>query len=331
MNVLIIGFGKVGKIRFDIINKKNFVRNIYVYDPFYKKNKTKINILSNLNHIKNLKIDAAFVCVPNFLAAKYTAFLIKKNINVFCEKPPSNNINSLKKIKKIFKYKKNLNLMYGFNHRHHESIKKILSFIKSKKFGNILWIRSRYGKPIDNNYIQGWRGNLKKSGGGILIDQGIHLLDLIILFLGKVKNIKSLLSNSFVKRKIEDNAFVILENFFKQTASIHSTLTQWRHLFSIEIFFEKGYVVLNGLRTPSGNYGDEVLAYCKNTIKPPGIKWSKTIYKRYKTDRSFLDETEFFLKKIQDKKKISVCSIDDAIYLMDIINIIYKQNKNIFI
>ena len=228
MNILIIGFGKIGKIRYQILKKNRLVKKIYIYDPAHKKLKDLL-FISNLNKIDKLMITASFICSPTYLSTKYCSLLIKKNIHVFCEKPPSTNIKDLLALKKIKDKNKKINLMYGFNHRHHESIKKILKIIASKKYGKILWIRGRYGKPIDDNYLQGWRGDLEKSGGGILIDQGIHLLDLMILFLGKFKIIKSLLSNNFIKKNIEDNAFIILKNKNNQTASLHSTLTQWRH------------------------------------------------------------------------------------------------------
>ena len=92
--------------------------------------------------------------------------------------------------------------------------------------------------------------------------------------MGKISEIKSILSNNYIK-KIEDNAFVIFKNTKNQTASLHSTLTQWRHLFSLEIFLQKGYIVLNGLKTPSNSYGDEILSYCKNIKRPPKIKCQK--------------------------------------------------------
>lgn len=326
MNILIVGFGKVGKIRYQIIKNKKFVKKIYIFDPFTKDKTKNIFFLNNLKNLDELDIRAAFICVPTYLAIKYSKLMIKHNINIFCEKPPATDVEHLKKLKKLLSNKK-INLMYGFNHRHHNSIQKILSIIKSKKFGNILWIRSRYGKPIDNNYISGWRGKKLKSGGGILLDQGIHLLDLIVLFLGKIKTIKSILNNNFIKKDIEDNAFIILENNKKQTASLHSTLTQWRHLFAIEIFFERGFAVLNGLKTSSGKYGQEILSYCRNAKKPPEIKWLKINRQKFKTDNSFSIETNYFLDKIKKKQKIKICNLNEAIYLMKLMKQIYTENR----
>ena len=110
-------------------------------------------------------------------------------------------------------------------------LKKFLDIIKKNKYGKVLWIRSRYGKPIDNNYLKGWRGNKKKSGGGILFDQGIHVLDLIILLLGKIVKVKSILNNNFIKKilRIMHSLFLKIKN--KQLQFI-------QHLHSGDIYLQ---------------------------------------------------------------------------------------------
>jgi hypothetical protein len=123
-------------------------------------------------------------------------------------------------------------------------------------------------------------------------------------FIGKFNVIKSILSNNFIKKNIEDNAFIIFKNSKNQTASLHSTLTLWRHLFSIEIFFTKGYLILNGLKTPSRKYGRSIIKYSKNLKKPPLILWGKKIIKKFNNDKSFITETENFIENIKKKKQI---------------------------
>ena len=111
---------------------------------------------------------------------------MKKNIHVFCEKPPAKNYEELKSLKKILVKNKNLKLKYGFNHRYHGSVKKAENLIDSKIYGKIINFRAIYGKSKIVTFGKNeWRANRKFSGGGILIDQGIHLLDLITKFGGK--------------------------------------------------------------------------------------------------------------------------------------------------
>ena len=121
----------------------------------------------------------------------------------------------------------------------HPTMKEI---IEEKYLGKILWMRGRYGKEVDENYLKDWRVNPLESGGGIMLDQGIHMLDLFLYLGGEFDEVKSFVSNLYWKISgIEDNVFAIFKN--NKTglcASLHSTMTQWRYLFSLELFLEKG-------------------------------------------------------------------------------------------
>lgn len=325
LKVAIIGFGKIGKLRYNILKKNKFVEILSIYDP--KKNSNKKNIFVNKPELifNNNEIDAVFVSTPNYLNYYYTNKLICKKKFVFCEKPPTIKISELNNIiKNEKKYKKQV--MYGFNHRHHESIKMMLDLIRKKKFGKILWMRGRYGKSVDKNFFNNWRSNIKNSGGGILMDQGIHMLDLLNIFSNGFDVAKSIVSNSFWNLDIEDNVFAIFQNKKnKISASLHSTITQWRHLFSLEIFMTNGYMVLNGLKTSSNSYGKEELTVAKNRTRLPraiSIKEKKFIFK---IDNSFKNETNIFINNIIKKKKFQQCNSNEALELMRLIKKIYKD------
>lgn len=325
LKVAIIGFGKIGKLRYNILKKNKFVEILSIYDP--KKNSNKKNIFVNKPELifNNNEIDAVFVSTPNYLNYYYTNKLICKKKFVFCEKPPTIKISELNNIiKNEKKYKKQV--MYGFNHRHHESIKMMLDLIRKKKFGKILWMRGRYGKSVDKNFFNNWRSNIKNSGGGILMDQGIHMLDLLNIFSNGFDVAKSIVSNSFWNLDIEDNVFAIFQNKKnKISASLHSTITQWRHLFSLEIFMTNGYMVLNGLKTSSNSYGKEELTVAKNRTRLPraiSIKEKKFIFK---IDNSFKNETNIFINNIIKKKKFKQCNSNEALELMRLIKKIYKD------
>ena len=166
----------------------------------------------------------------------------------------------------------------------------------------------------------------KYAGGGILIDQGIHMVDLFLYLGGGFDKIKSSISNLYWKSDIEDNAFVIFENSTnKISASLHSTMTQWRHLFSLEIFLEKGYLVLNGLITSSKSYGNEILTIVNNRTVAPEAKWKKEINKTYKIDNSFKNEVNDFFNSINNDKPIINGNSKDALKLMLIVDKIYKK------
>ena len=136
-----------------------------------------------------------------------------KKIHVFCEKPPGRNVEDIQSVIKEEKKDNKIKLKYGFNHRYHGSVRKAKKYIEEKKFGKILNIRAVYGKSKIVTFGKNeWRSSRKKAGGGILLDQGIHMLDLIYFFAGKFNNFKSFISNKFWKYNVEDSAFALMKN-----------------------------------------------------------------------------------------------------------------------
>ena len=102
------------------------------------------------------------------------------------------------------------------------------------------------GRSID--YDKNWRNFKKYSGGGILIDQRIHMLDLMRYFSNeKFNKINSYITTAYWNIKVEDNAFVLMQSENNVIASLHSSATQWRHKFLLEMCFEEGYLNLDGI------------------------------------------------------------------------------------
>lgn len=319
----IIGFGRMGQIRFEVIKKLDIFEVVSIYDPYStKKNKLFVNSIDDLFNNKNIEI--IFICTPNYLNKKLTIESLKKEKHVFCEKPPGLNAKDIKNV--IIaenKYKKTL--MYGFNHRHHDSIQKIKQIVDEKEFGRILWMRGRYGKSVETDFYKNWRSKKEYSGGGILIDQGIHMLDIFLYLAGDFDKIQATVSNLYWDLDIEDNVFAVLQNSKnKIAASLHSTMTQWRNLFSLEVFFEKGYVVLNGLNTSSKSYGEEVLNIAKNRSSAPTAIWEEEENIHFKIDNSWEKEIIEFHKSIIKNTKPIIGNSFEALQLMKVIDKIYK-------
>ena len=116
--------------------------------------------------------------------ADFTTKAIKKGLHVFCEKPPAMKLKDLDSVFQAYNSSDKI-LKYGFNHRYHYSVIEAKKIIDSGKMGKLLWLRGAYGKAGSIDYHKNWRNYKKYSGGGILIDQGIHMLDLIRYFLTK--------------------------------------------------------------------------------------------------------------------------------------------------
>lgn len=325
----IIGFGKMGKIRANAIQEDGQAEVKVVFDV----DKSNIppdsypsaNTVEEI--IQNPEIDAIFICTPNYLNKPLTIKSLQAGKHVFCEKPPAFNAKDIEEIRAV-EQQSNKKLMYGFNHRHHSSIKYIKYLVDSGEYGNILWLRGRYGKSVDPTFFDSWRAKKEMVGGGILIDQGIHMLDLFLYLCHDFDEVYAFVSNLYWKIDIEDNVFAMLRN--NQTgvvASLHSTMTQWRHLFSLEIFLEKGYFALNGLKTTSGTYGDEVLAIAKNRSIAPAATWKDEERITYQADMSWRSEVNYFFNAIRENKPIGIGNSADALKLMKIIDKIYAQER----
>lgn len=326
IHVGIIGFGKMGEIRAKAVEVSGNGRVIAVYDPDNSKNFKNYQFYkSPENIIQANNIEAVFICTPNYLNKPLTIQSLKAGKHVFCEKPPAFNAQDIKEIQKV-EIESGKKLMYGFNHRHHSSIQHMKFLIDSGKYGKLLWMRGRYGKSVDKTFFNNWRAKKELAGGGILLDQGIHMLDLFLYMAGNFDQVKAFVSNLFWKLDVEDNVFAIFKD--SQTgvvASLHSTMTQWRHLFSLEIFMEKGYMVLNGLKTSSGTYGDEVLSIAKNRTTAPAATWEDEEKITYDTNVSWRSEIDHFFNAINKNGTIDIGNSQDALNLMKIIDKVYDE------
>lgn len=316
-----IGFGRFAQLRYELIKSCSDVEVVGYYDVV-KKSKSELSYYHKSEELIE-NVDAVFISVPPAHAPKFCYKSLKKEVHVFCEKPPAISSNALQQISNLSSDKV---LAYGFNHRQHDSIIKIKQIVESKDLGNIIWMRGRYGKEVDELYSSSWRSNKELNGGGILIDQGIHLLDIMDMLAGGFDYNQSILSDSFLNIKnVEDNAFINLASSkTKISGSLHSTITQWRYLFSLEIFLSKGSLILNGLKTSSGNYGDEIL-----TVRPEnGGQYNEsaedTTY-NYTNNNSWKREIDAFLDSIRHDVAYPFSGLKEAKNISKLIDSIYEN------
>ena len=316
----------MGQIRHQVISAFEDVQVQLIYDP--EKVDTEIEKAQNSDQIiENPEIDAVFTCTPNYLNKPLTIQSLKAGKHVFCEKPPGFTAKDIEEIRAVEKESGKV-LMYGFNHRHHASIKYMKKLVDDKEFGKILWMRGRYGKSVDETFYDNWRAKKELAGGGILIDQGIHMLDLLLHLGGNFDNVHASVSNLYWNLNVEDNVFATLENTKTGlAASLHSTMTQWRHLVSLEVFLEKGYLVLNGLKTSSNAYGEEILTIAKNRSTAPVATWKDEKNITYHTDESWESELTEFFSAIKSNREVKLGNSSDALKLMKIIDKIYSFKK----
>lgn len=325
IRVGIIGYGKMGRTRAAAVAQSGLGRVTKVYDPNPPVIEGVAVARSEGEILNDPSIDAVFLCTPNHRNMPLTVVALKAGKHAFCEKPPAFNAAEVESIIEVER-QSGRKLMYGFNHRHHGSIKTIKSLVDAGTYGRLLWMRGRYGKSVDENYFQTWRAKREMAGGGILIDQGIHMVDLFLLLAGDFDEIQGMVSSLYWKIEgIEDNVFLNLRNRTTGVvASLHSTMTQWRHLFSLEVFLERGYMVLNGLKTQSGTYGDEVLTVARNRTTAPAATWEDEDRTTFHADTSWNDETRSFLECVAHDRPVATGSSADALRVMRIIDAVYS-------
>ena len=314
----------MGRIRKTAIDRSGMGGVTKIFDPNAKESNCSVNEI-----MTDDSIDAVFICTPNNYNFSLTMQALKNSKHVFCEKPPALTVEEVLQIQKL-EAKSGMKLMYGLNHRHHGSIKKMKSMIDSQNYGKVLWMRGRYGKSVDESFYNDWRSKKETAGGGILMDQGIHMVDLLLHLGGQFDEYKALISSLYWKLDVEDNAFVIMRN--NETgvvASLHSTMTQWRHLFSLEVFLEKGYFVLNGLKTSSGTYGQEILTVAKNRSQAPAATWKDEEKISFPIDDSWDSEVSHFLESISSNTEILLGSSYDALRVMEALESIYASDPHI--
>tara|TARA_B100000902_G_scaffold398010_1_gene463450 strand:+ start:1155 stop:2135 length:981 start_codon:yes stop_codon:yes gene_type:complete len=325
MKVGIIGCGLIGYKRANALNKHKIVGCFDKNKKLSKKFSENFNCLDykNVNElIKNKDIDIVFICTFHNSLFKYTKLCLKNNKHILVEKPGAKNLQEISELIKLSNKYNKLKIHVGYNHRFHPSIISARKIINKNILGKVMYIRARYGHGARLNYNKEWRMIKKISGGGELIDQGSHLIDLSRLFLGELFVKNSLLKNFFWKTNVDDNAFLLLGNKKNEkVAFLHCSCTEWKNKFSFEIFLEYGKLEIKGI---GGSYGVETLI-CYKMKKKMGIPKIKT-WKFYKNDDSWKKEIDYFVKTIDDKKN-SESDIYNAYENMKIIKKCYSNNK----
>jgi predicted dehydrogenase len=254
----IVGLGKMGGIRAKTIRENSATILVSGSDPNPPASGfDDMEILPDYRDVINSGVDAVFVCTPNCYIPDVVVAALNAGKHVFCEKPPGSCMEDVERIVAAEKRNGGMVLKVGFNHRYHFGIMEAKKIVESGKYGRILWVRGVYGKAVGSGNSKEWRHDPARAGGGILLDQGIHMLDLFRYFCGEFSEIKSMCTTAFWDFPMEDNAFALLRNEAGCIAMLHSSFTQWKHRFTLEIYMQDGYVVVDGMPSVSRSYRDE--------------------------------------------------------------------------
>jgi predicted dehydrogenase len=258
LRIGIVGLGRMGSIRAETVLENDATALVCGTDPDPPaKGFAEMRILPDYQAVLDADVDAVFVCTPNRFIPDIVVAALDAGKHVFCEKPPGRRVEDVEQIIAAEQRNPGRVLKVGFNHRYHFGIMEAKKIVDSGKYGRILWVRGIYGKAENPDYPSNWRRDPALAGGGILLDQGIHMLDLFRYFCGEFREIKSMCTTALWDIPLEDNAFALLRTDEGRIAMLHSSSTQWKHRFTLEIFMEDGYVIVDGMPSTSRSYRDE--------------------------------------------------------------------------
>ena len=251
----IAGLGVVGKRRRSCVDKHPNLRLAAVCDRTFSGNgvmEDGVHYFTDYRLLLEEPLDALIVCLTNEVAAEVTIAGLEHGLHVFCEKPPGLGVEDIERVIIHERQHQHLKLMYGFNHRYHDSVRDALKIIRSGELGRIINLRGVYGKSNVITFNQSdWRTKREISGGGVLLDQGIHMVDLMRLFAGDFVEVQSVISNTYWNFNVEDNAYALMRTAEGVVGMFHSSATQWRHRFHLDINLERGGLILSGILSGS--------------------------------------------------------------------------------
>jgi predicted dehydrogenase len=267
-------------------------------------------------------VGAVIVSTPNASLVPASLAALRAGKHVLVEKPGALNAAGLREVQGAAA-RSGLRVRLGYNHRFHPALQKARELVDAGAVGPLMFVRGRYGHGGRKGYDREWRADPSLSGGGELIDQGVHLIDLAAWFLGDFTTVAGHCATSFWDMPVEDNAFLSLRTGTGQTAWLHASCTEWKNLFSFEIYGRGGKIAVDGL---GGSYGPERLAFYKMLpqMGPP----ETTVWEYPAGDVSWALETGAFIDDIRLGREPSP-GLRDGIRTLEIVEQVYRKTRSV--
>lgn len=265
-------------------------------------------------------VDVVIAATTHDMLASVAELAAARGKHVFVEKPGARRAAELDSVAASAK-RSGVAVRVGFNHRYHRAFRKAREIFDSGVLGPAMYVRARYGHGGRLGYDKEWRADPEISGGGEALDQGVHLVDLARWFLGDFTGVQGCVGTYFWKIPVEDNAFLLLRTANGGVASLHASWTEWKNLFSFELFCQMGKLEISGL---GGSYGVERLAcyQMSATMGPP----ETTMYEYPMEDDSWQREFADFLDDIRLRREPHP-GIADAQAALRVVERLYQEQS----
>ena len=264
-------------------------------------------------------VDVVIVSTLHDSLAEISCTAAEAGKHVLVEKPAARNAAELDSVMKAAA-KHGVKVRVGFNHRYHRSLLKAKELLDSGVLGELMFLRARYGHGARVGYDKEWRTDPALSGGGELIDQGPHLIDLTRWVLGEITEVQGFAHTYFWDMPVDDNGFMLLKTAKKQAAFLHVSCTEWKNLFSMEIYGKHGKLDLSGL---GGSYGVEKITWYRMLPEmgpPEATSWEYPM-----GDNSWAVEIAEFFEDIRLGREPSA-GLPDAQAALKVVESIYRES-----
>jgi predicted dehydrogenase len=264
-------------------------------------------------------IDLVVVATPHDSLAEIARAAVTAGKHVLVEKPAARHPVELSDLPELAAQHR-VRVRVGFNHRYHRAFQQARRIVDSGALGQLMFLRARYGHGGRVGYENEWRSRPELSGGGELLDQGVHLIDLARWFLGDFPDVSGYADTYFWDMRVEDNGFMLLKTAAKKVAFLHVSCTEWKNTFSFELYGRDGKLHIEGL---GGSYGVERLAWYRMLpeMGPP----ETTIWEYPMADNSWEVEMREFLEDIRLGREPSP-GLKDAIAALTVVDRIYRES-----
>ena len=264
-------------------------------------------------------VDAVVVATINDSLALITLGAVKAGKHVLVEKPAARSAAELRPVAAAARAA-GVTVRVGFNHRFHPALRKARELVDAGAVGPLMFARGRYGHGGRVGYDREWRADPALAGGGELLDQGVHLIDLTRWFLGDVADVSGYAGTFFWDMPVEDNGFVCLKHTGGQVGWLHASCSEWKNLFCLEIYGRTGKLQIDGL---GGSYGVERLAYYRMLpqMGPP----ETTIWEYPGEDGSWAAEFRDFEAAVAGVRGMGA-TLDAAVAALDVVAAVYAQS-----
>ena len=265
------------------------------------------------------EIEVVVIATLHDSLAEITLAAIETGKHVLVEKPAARTPAELEPVMSAAE-RRGVKVHVGFNHRYHRAFRKARELFEAGELGELMFIRARYGHGGRMGYDKEWRATPGLSGGGELIDQGPHLIDLSRWFLGEFREVQGFAHTYYWDMPVDDNGFMLLKTEKQQVAFLHASCTEWKNLFSMEIYGRNAKLEISGL---GGSYGVERLTYYKMLpeMGPP----ETTCWEYPMGDDSWAVEMAEFYEDIRLDRQ-PAAGLKDAYEALKVIEKVYQES-----